>query len=161
MFQLVTLLSMAVLVAADQLIKAAIIATVKVGGPKSFLFGLFRLRYAENTGAAFSIFNDHPEILTAVTSIVVLVILIVILLRKIKPIFPNICLISIISGGLGNVIDRIMRGCVVDFIEPMFIDFAVFNFADCCITVGAFALVIYQIREIVIEYKTKKVKENV
>ena len=66
----------------------------------------------------------------------------------------------VISGGLGNVIDRILYGFVVDFIEPLFIDFAVFNFADICITVGAFMLIGYEIYDLVKEKKTKKAAEN-
>ena len=66
----------------------------------------------------------------------------------------------VISGGLGNVIDRILYGFVVDFIEPMFIDFAVFNFADCCITVGAFMLIGYEIYELITEKKKKADKND-
>ena len=71
----------------------------------------------------------------------------------------NVCLVLIIAGGVGNVIDRILYGYVVDFIEPLFIDFAVFNFADCCITVGAFMIIFYEIYELITE-KKKKAKKN-
>ena len=73
--------------------------------------------------------------------------------------FINICLLLVVAGGIGNVIDRIMYGYVVDFIEPLFVDFAVFNFADCCITVGAFMLIGYEIYEIINERK-KKAENN-
>ena len=61
-----------------------------------------------------------------------------------------------ISGGIGNIIDRIRLHHVVDYIEPLFVNFAVFNFADCLVTVGAFALIIRLIYEIVVDYKNEK-----
>jgi signal peptidase II len=63
-----------------------------------------------------------------------------------------------VAGGIGNIIDRIRLHFVVDYIEPTFIDFAVFNFADCLITVGAFVLMIYLVIDIVKDEKTKKEK---
>ena len=58
------------------------------------------------------------------------------------------------------MIDRIANGYVVDFIEPLFIDFAVFNFADCCITVGAFLLIGYEIYDVIREKKAMKAQNN-
>lgn len=160
MFQLAVLGAIAVLTAADQLTKAAIVATVKVNGPFSFLFGLLRFRYVENTGVAFSLFDSHPGILTAITAMLVAACIVFLLLHKVKHIVPNICLVCIAAGGLGNVIDRLARGFVVDFIEPMFVDFAVFNFADCCITVGAAALLIYEIYDTVVHSRKAKEANN-
>lgn len=149
MFQLVSLLSIALLTAVDQITKRLILSTVKVDGPVEFLFDLFQFRYVENTGAAFSSFSDSTLFLTVFTAAVIGVCLFVILMRKVKPLFPNVCLVLIVSGGIGNLIDRILYGFVVDFIEPLFVDFAVFNFADCCITVGVFMLIGYEIYEII------------
>lgn len=149
MFQLVSLLSIALLTAVDQITKRLILSTVKVDGPVEFLFDLFQLRYVENTGAAFSSFSDSTLFLTVFTAAVIVACLFVILMRKVKPLFPNVCLVLIVSGGIGNLIDRILYGFVVDFIEPLFVDFAVFNFADCCITVGVFMLIGYEIYEII------------
>ena len=61
-----------------------------------------------------------------------------------------------IAGGIGNVIDRIRLQYVIDYIEPLFIDFAVFNFADCLITVGAFSLIIYLIVDLIKDIKKEK-----
>ena len=159
MFQAISLAAIVVLTAVDRLTKYLAVTTVKVNGPKEFLFGLFQFRYVENTGAAFSSFSGNTFVLTVVTSIVLAGCLILLLSKKIKSKFMNICLLLIISGGLGNLIDRIFYGFVVDFIEPLFIDFAVFNFADCCITVGAFLMIFYEIYEIIQEQKIKA-KQN-
>ena len=160
MFQAVSLAVIAVLTAVDQLTKYIAVNTVKVNGPKEFLFGLFRFRYAENTGAAFSSFSDSTTLLTVVTVLILAGCLILLLSKKIKSMFMNICLLLITAGGIGNVIDRIIYGYVVDFIEPLFIDFAVFNFADCCITVGAILMIIGQIYDIVSERKEKAEKND-
>ena len=61
-----------------------------------------------------------------------------------------------VSGGIGNIIDRIRLQYVVDYIEPLFIDFAVFNFADCLITVGAGMLIVYLIVDIIKDTKKSK-----
>ena len=160
MFQAVSLIVIAVLTVIDQLTKYIAVNTVKINGPKEFLFGLFQFRYVENTGAAFSFFSDNTLVLTVLTVIILCVCLILLLSRKFRNMFINICLMLVISGGLGNVIDRILYGFVVDFIEPLFIDFAVFNFADCCITVGAFMLIGYEIYELITEKKKKADKND-
>lgn len=159
MFQAVSVAVIAVLTVIDQLTKYAAVSTVKVNGPKEFLFGLFQFRYVENTGAAFSSFSDNTTVLSVVTVIILIGCFILLMSKKIKSKFMNICLLLVISGGLGNVIDRIRIGYVVDFIEPLFIDFAVFNFADCCITVGAMLMIAYQIYELISERK-KKAENN-
>ena len=160
MFQAISLAVIALLVAIDQLTKYAVVSTIMVNGPKEFLFGLFQLRYVENTGAAFSSFSDNTKLLTVATVIILVACLGLLLSRKLRPMFINICLLLVVAGGIGNVIDRIMYGYVVDFIEPLFIDFAVFNFADCCITVGAFMLIGYEIYEMINERKKKAEKND-
>lgn len=149
MFQIISLIVIAFLAAVDQLTKYLIVTTVKVNGPLELIPGVLRFRYVENTGAAFSSFSDNTAVLTAATVIIIAVCLIFLFSRKISSKFAEICLIIIVSGGIGNIIDRIAFGYVVDFIEPLFVDFAVFNFADCCITVGAFMLIGYEIYDLI------------
>lgn len=160
MFQAVSVIAIAVLAVIDQLTKYAAVMTVKINGPVEFLFGTFQFRYVENTGAAFSSFSDNTLVLAVLTAVILAGCLAVLLSKKIKSLFMNICLLLVISGGLGNVIDRFRLGYVIDFIEPLFIDFAVFNFADCCITVGAFMLIGYQIYELISEQKKKGIKND-
>lgn len=160
MFQAISLAVIALLTVIDQLTKYIAVSTVKINGPKEFLFGLFQFRYVENTGAAFSSFSDNTFLLSVFTVIVIIVGLIVLMTKKLKPMFVNVCLLLILSGGIGNVIDRIHLGYVVDFIEPLFINFAVFNFADCCITVGAFLLIGYEIYDLIKDYRQKKQSNN-
>lgn len=155
MFQAVSLAAILLLTVIDQLTKYAAVSTVKIDGPKEFLFGLFNFTYVENTGASFSLFSDKTEILSAVTAVILIIGFIVLLRKTFKSGFINTALVLVLSGGLGNLIDRIAYGYVVDFIEPLFVNFAVFNFADCCITVGAFIIIGYEIYEAVKERKKK------
>ena len=82
------------------------------------------------------------------TGAVLLAGIILIAMKKIKSKFCLVCAVMIISGGLGNLIDRVLKGYVVDFIDLQFMNFAVFNFADILVTVGAFALMFYVIADI-------------
>ncbi len=151
-----TLLICAGLIGADQLFKFLVIEYLKPVGFVNVIDGILRLRYVENTGAIFGSFATHTAVLT-VFSVVLLVATVIFLIKnKNKSKLVNICLILMISGGVGNIIDRIRLKYVVDFIEPLFVDFAVFNFADCLITVGAFALIIYLFVDIVKDSKKEK-----
>lgn len=160
MFQAIYIAAIALLTVIDQLTKYAAINTVKVNGPYEFLFGLFKFRYVENTGAAFSSFSNNKTVLILLSGLLLIGVLIVLLGRKIESKFVNFSLVLVAAGGLGNMIDRVLNGFVVDFIEPLFIDFAVFNFADCCITVGAFLLVGYEIFDAVRESKKNKLTQD-
>lgn len=160
MDRVIYIAAIALLTVVDQLTKYAAINTVKVNGPYEFLFGLFQFRYVENTGAAFSSFANNKTVLILVSGMLLIGVLIVLMKRQIESKFANAALVLVAAGGLGNMIDRILNGFVVDFIEPLFIDFAVFNFADMCITVGAFMLIGYEIFDAVRENRKKKATEN-
>lgn len=160
MFQAVSVAVIILLTVIDQLTKYAVVTSLKDNDPKEFLFGLFQFRYVENTGAAFSSFSNSTTLLTVATVIILIGCLVLLLTKKIKSKFMNVCLVLVTAGGIGNVIDRIANGYVVDFIEPLFVDFAVFNFADCCITVGAILMIAYQIYDIIRDRKNKSEKND-
>lgn len=145
---LISFISIAVLTAADQLIKLVVERNLQPIGTAEFINGFIGWNYVRNTGAAFGSFSQSTTLLTVVTGAVILVGIILIATKKIKSKFYLTCAVLIISGGLGNLIDRIFRGYVVDFIDVQFADFAVFNFADILVTVGSIALMIYVIVDI-------------
>lgn len=153
MIQAIAILIIAALVAADQIIKLVVINNLSNGGYVEVLFGLLRFRYVENTGAAFSSFQNQTTFLTIFTLAVIAVILFVLLTKKIKPGLMYWSLVVVVAGGLGNFIDRLFRGFVIDYIEPTFINFAVFNFADCCVTVGAALLIFSTLYDMIKENK--------
>ena len=155
-----TLLICAGLIGADQLFKFLVIEYLKPIDFVNVIDGVLRFRYVENTGAIFGSFAAHTAVLTVFSLILLIATIIFLVKNKDKSKIVNVCLVLMISGGLGNIIDRIRLKYVVDFIEPLFVDFAVFNFADCLITVGAFALVIYLIIDIIKDGKKHKATVN-
>lgn len=155
-----TLFICAALIGADQLFKFLVIEYLKPIGFVNVIDGVLRFRYVENTGAIFGSFAAHTAVLTVFSLILLIATIIFLVKNKEKSKIVNVCLVLMISGGLGNIIDRIRLKYVVDFIEPLFVDFAVFNFADCLITVGAFALVSYLIIDIIKDGKKHKATVN-
>ncbi len=107
--------------------------------------GVLHLHYAENQGAAFSMFQNMDWLLITVTSLVVIgATWYLIKHRKDMPLGLVIIAALIAAGGVGNqIIDRLRYGYVVDYIYFKLINFAIFNFADMCVVLGAIALLIY------------------
>ena len=160
MLQVITILSIAVLVVIDQLIKLLVLEYLQPIGSLPLIDGIIQLRYAENTGAAFGSFSGHTTTLSVFTFVAILVGIIFLLSKKIKFGVEYVCITLVIAGGAGNLIDRVFRGFVVDYIEPLFIDFAVFNFADILVTCSAILLIIWTIYDIYREHKAEKELKN-
>lgn len=161
MLQVITVVAIAILVALDQLIKLLVIEYLEPIGSLPLIDGFLRLKYAENTGAAFGSFSDYTNILAIFTFIAIVFGVIALLSKKLKFGVEYVCIALIIAGGAGNLIDRVFRGFVVDYIEPLFIDFAVFNFADILVTCSAIVLVIWTFYDVYRDYKkAKELKEN-
>ena len=160
MIQIVSLAVIAVLTAADQLIKYFVVTYLKPIGEKLIIPGVLRFTYVENDGAMMGLFGGKAQVMMWITVVIIAVLLVLLLLKKIKFGFNYCCLVAIIAGGIGNLIDRFRLGFVVDYIDVLFVKFYVFNFADCLITVGAFLIIGYQIYEIIRETKEKKEKQN-
>ncbi len=144
------------LVGIDQIIKLLVINYLKPVQYIDFIDGFLRFRYVENTGAIFGSFSTHTVILTVFSIILLGFTVFFLITNKNKNKFVNLCLLFMISGGIGNIIDRIRLHYVVDYIEPLFVNFAVFNFADCLITVGAFALIFYLIYDLIKDTRKSK-----
>lgn len=154
MVELICCVCIAAIAAADQLIKIAVLNSPLVSGEVSTVIdGFLQWRYVENTGAAFSLFTGKTALLSVFTAVVLLVGFYLIFAKKIKSKVALASVVMLMGGGLGNLIDRVFRHFVVDYIEVLFIDFPVFNFADCFVTVGEFLLVGYLIYDIVRDYK--------
>ena len=131
------------IVAFDRITKYIAAAELKDGDVVRFIPRVVQFRYAENTGMAFSMLSGARWIFVALTLIVCIGVLVYIFSKKCKSLWLYWSLGVVVSGGIGNVIDRVKYGFVVDFIEPVFVDFAVFNIADCAVTCGAVVLVGY------------------
>ena len=130
--------------AADQITKYLVASNVTVG-ETAFSAGLFDITYVRNEGAAFSLMSGRMSLLSIIS--VAFCAAVVIWWIKKKPTHPMLCtaVTLLFSGALGNAIDRIARGYVVDFIRATFVHFPIFNVADIAITVGALLLIVYEI----------------
>lgn len=105
---------------------------------------VFEFRFTKNYGVAFSMLEGHRWVFIPITILIGGLILAMMLrspLRKYK-LFDITCVL-ILSGAIGNLIDRIVYGYVVDFLYFELIDFPIFNFADCCVVIGAALLFIF------------------
>lgn len=153
---LVQIVGIAGLIYIDYLLKNLAAAKLKGSGTLVLVKGFLGLCYAENTGAAFSLFSSSTAVLTVITGIALLGGLAALIFIKKKPLIYEICVPLIIAGGAGNQIDRITRGYVVDYIRTLFVDFPIFNFADILITCSCIAVIVYLIYEIARDAKKRK-----
>ncbi len=152
----VQMTSVALLAAIDQVIKYVVLEHLKPVGSVKVIDGFLAWTYAENTGAAFSIFTGNTKFLSVFTAIALLCGMAYLVFAKEHNKMYDICIPLLIAGGLGNLIDRIALGFVVDYIQVLFIDFPVFNFADCLVTCSAIALIIYLLYDLFAEMKREK-----
>ena len=139
--KLISLVAAALLVAADQGIKAWATAQLMPVGVMAVLPGIVELRYILNDGMAFSMLAGKQGILIGVTSLMLIGVL-VWLLRGQMPPLERVAWTLVLGGGIGNLIDRVMNGVVVDYINVLFMNFAVFNFADICVCCGVGLLIL-------------------
>lgn len=137
------ILFMALIAVLDQVVKAVVIARIPLGGAVQALPGVFHWTYLQNTGAAFSMLQGGRWLFALVCVGGLAAVAVLIKKKILTSRFELWCLAAIFGGGVGNLIDRIRLGYVVDMIEVEFMNFAVFNIADCFITCGAIALFVY------------------
>ena len=136
MFQLITTIIAVILIAVDRITKNWA-AQALASGDIAVIDKVLYFRYTENTGVAFSMFSDNRWVLVGITSVMLIVALAFFLSGKIKDKLELFALSLIIAGGVGNLIDRLSLGYVIDFIDVRIINFAIFNVSDMCITIGA------------------------
>ncbi len=131
---------------ADQVTKLLVLKNIPLHGNVPAIKGLFHLTYVQNTGAAFSSFQGMRWLFVAIF----LVLTVAVIWEYFKKPLPfsvpeRWCIAAVYGGALGNIIDRVRLGYVVDMICVDFINFPVFNVADCFITCGCFALILHVI----------------
>lgn len=144
----------------DQLIKYYVDLYLKNRPAVTVIKNVLQFNYLENDGAMMGFMGGKTALMTVLAVICVVVMLFVIFSGIIRDKVDYWCCLFMIAGGLGNIIDRIFRGYVIDYIEVLFVDFYIFNFADCLITCSAFVLIFYQLYLILKENKMKKAGEN-
>lgn len=137
-------LFVALVAAADQVTKWLVVEHIPLYSKVDAIPGLFHLTYVQNTGAAFSAFQGMQWLFFLVFAAFTVGIIWEFSKKRLP--FTTLerwCLVAVYAGGLGNMIDRLRLGYVVDMIEVEFIRFPVFNVADCFVTCGCILLLIH------------------
>ena len=130
------------IVAFDQVTKRLAESALMGGKIVTLLPGAVQLRYARNTGMAFSLFSGARWVFVALTALVCAGVLFYMFRNKCRSLWGYWSLGVLVAGGLGNLIDRVVQGYVVDFLYFILIDFPIFNVADCYVTVATAVLLI-------------------
>lgn len=134
-YEIVFILS---LIALDQLTKVIATNSLALTGSIELIRGFFHLTYAQNTGAAWSIFQGAGALFVLVAAAASIYLLYYLSRNRSLNRLERTALILIVSGAIANMIDRIVHGYVIDFLDFYIFgyDFPVFNIADCCLTIG-------------------------
>ena len=135
-FVIINLVYVAALVGADQLIKLWAVRALAPVGAMPLIPHLVELRFVLNQGMAFSLLSGKQLFLIVATSAALLLVAYELFFRSRGKLLQRIAFILVLGGGIGNLIDRVLNGEVVDYINLLFMNFAVFNFADICVCVG-------------------------
>ena len=141
--QLIWLIIAAVVVIADQIVKRRILSGCVQNAKFGELPGVADFIYVKNTGAAFSMLSNNTIILGAVSVVFCIAVIVFWFIGKEKHVMLKLALALLFAGALGNAIDRVAYGFVVDFISIKWFNFPVFNIADIAIVSGAIAAIIY------------------
>ncbi len=150
------LLLAAILCGIDQLFKFWVVRTIPLDGYVELIPGFVGLTHIRNTGMAFSMLSEHTWLLATVSGVVALLLIWLILKGKLTG-WEKMALALVLGGDVGNLIDRVFLGYVVDMINPEFVRFAVFNLADSFIDVGA---VLFCVLYIVRSFREERAKRT-
>ncbi len=150
-----------VCVVLDQLTKLLCVNNIALGDSITVIPGVLDFTYIQNRGAAFGSLTNARWVFMIASVVMIVVITCYVISNRKTMSYPTVITLSlIIGGGIGNMIDRIALGYVIDFVDVKFLPFWkwIFNVADSFVCIGAFLLVIIFIAE---EIKNKKDKNDV
>ena len=157
MTYILAIISSVLFLLADHFTKYIVDTNMELGESIPFIPKFLDFTYIHNTGGAWGILSGKTWLLVVFTA-AVMVFCVIFLIRngfRNPLLFWSVCLV--VSGGVGNMIDRIFNeGRVIDFIRTLFMDFPIFNVADCAVVIGAGLLILYFVLDIVKEGKEKK-----
>lgn len=139
---ILSLVLMVLGVAADQVVKYIVVENLKPDGVFTVIPGLLDFVYVENRGAAFGVLEGFTTVLTVVTAICIVAVLALMVFYQKHSFFSRAAAILIVSGGIGNLVDRFLQGYVVDYIDVSFFP-PVFNLADCFVVIGVIFFLIH------------------
>ena len=132
-----------VMIAGDQALKGWTVSHLELGESTPFIPAIMQLTRVHNYGAAWSSLSGKTVLLIAVTAVMMIAVAVLLLRRVVRhPLGVSACLL-ILGGGIGNIIDRIRLGYVVDMFDLLLFTYPVFNLADCFVVVGAILGAVY------------------
>ncbi len=144
---MIYVLLIAAIIAGDQIVKMIVASTMTIGQSFALIPGFVNITYVQNTGAAFSLFSNATWVLAILSGVMAVVV--IYLLFKYKNQFKsklfNVSMAFIAGGAIGNLIDRVAHGYVIDMLEFDFVNFAIFNVADSFVCIGAVMLGVFVI----------------
>ena len=135
----------------DQGVKKYIQSNFSVGHSVDFIPNVFRLTLTYNKGAAFSLFKDYPQVLLIVTILIILVFTLYCFNKKSTSSIELMGYGLILGGACGNLIDRVILGKVVDYLDFVLINYPIFNLADSFIFIGVILLIWHQLNSPVVD----------
>lgn len=144
----------------DQITKYLAVIFLKGGDSFPFIKGVFHFTYVENRGAAFGILKDQRWVFMVISSLAIVALSIYFYKHRMESKLQNTAITMMIAGGIGNMIDRVALGYVVDFLDFTLIKFAVFNVADSFVCVGVGLFVLYLILTMVKDEKATRAEKN-
>lgn len=160
----IKLLSLFVIIALtgiDQLIKYFVDLKLKPIGSITLIPGVLQLNYCENDGAMLGMMQGKTLTMTIFAVACLLLVIYIIYSGKLGYGVDFWGIVFVAAGGIGNLIDRVFRGYVIDYIEVLFVDFYIFNFADCLVTCAAIVIIVSQIYQMAKQSKKNKQEENI
>ena len=137
------LLAIALCIAADQAVKYYVLTHLELYAHAPLIPGFVELFHIQNTGGGFSILSGHTWILTVLTAILMAGIAFLLVKAVFRHPLAMWTLTIILGGGLGNLIDRIRLGYVVDMFNFQFMNYPVFNVADILVVCGTIGFAVY------------------
>ena len=135
----------ALLVGLDQWSKYLTVQNISLGETKEFIPGFLSLTHLRNTGAAWSLLEGKMIFFYVFTVIVSVVIIYLLIKNYKKSIWYSVGVSFVLAGAIGNFIDRVRLGYVVDMLQTDFMNFPIFNVADSTLVVGVICIFIYLI----------------
>ena len=120
---------------------------------------VFHFTYVKNTGMAFGMMKDHRWVFIVFSTVAIVGLLVYLFRFRPESRWMQVSMALIIGGGIGNMIDRLILGYVIDFLDFTLINFAVFNVADSFVCIGAGMMILYLVKDLIKEIKLERAKK--
>ena len=157
--KVIALLTLVLAIIFDIITKKIVVTQMDLYEEIPLINGVFHWKYIQNRGAAFGMLADRREVFLVISMVAIFVMAVYLIFTRSDRIWWMVGIGMLVGGGIGNMIDRILLGYVVDFMYVALIDFAVFNVADCFVCIGVGILMFLCIVDIVRDYKKEKAKK--